>query len=356
MPQLSERQSDFLKKHLGCCPPVSAAENEALAKLSPEELAKTDLTKVDVDSLFTKDAMDALREVEIKGEGTPEMKRLMREITNGFPTMSRESVMEALEGVVGTPPDAKKLNLDYDRFLIVQKQQEAIGASGGEKNVPLNEDMHPDFMGSRGQLLSGKVVGDAFGIHEIFGSLLNPTGGLVGAGNHFAHPMIPIKAAHLDPDNPIAVHGIVHDAGGYLNTYHDEGPGYDYLESDIEFLSTDHPLAGQISGIAYWTMEVGDEYFIKRVDAAVMEVENALKSVRDAVANTVDNMMSVFRSDPDSTVPADDENVDTANAIEDAFGKAARAAEQIYDSIIPGPAMAAQAKKKLDAMSSFVWN
>lgn len=358
MPQLSDRQAEFLKTHLGCCPPVSAEENEALAKLSPEELAKTDLTKVDVDTLFTKDAMNALREVEIKGEGTPEMKLLMREITRGFPTMSRDSVMKALEGVVGIPPDAKKLNLDYDRFLILQKQQEIIGASDGEKNVPLNEDMHPDFMGSRGQLLSGKVVGDAFGIHEIFGALLNPTGGLVGAGNHFAHPMIPIKAAHLDPDNPIAVHGIVHDAGGYLNTYHDEGPGYDYLDSDIEFLNKDHPLAGQISGIAYWTVEAGDEYIVKRVDAAVVEVEKALKSVRDAVSNTVDKMMSMFRSEPEGKAPAEGEALETANAIEDAVGKAARAAEQVYDAAmtIPGPPMAPAAKEKLDAMSGFVWN
>ena len=337
---------------------MSAAENDALAKLSPEELVKTDLTKVDVHALFTKDAMNALREVEIKGEGTPEIKVLMREITKGFPTMSREDVMVGLEVVVGIPPDAKKLNLDYDRFLIVKKQQEANGAVKSDPNAGLNEEMHPDFMGSRGQLLSGKVVGEAFGIHEIFGSLLNPTGGLVGAGNHFAHPMIPIKAGHLDPDNPIAIHGIVHDAGGYLNTYHNDGPGYDYLDSDIEFLDTDHPLAGQISGIAYWTMEAGDEYIVKRADAAVMEVEHALKSVRDAVASTVDKMMSMFRSEPGGAPTEAGEALDTANAIEDAVSKAAKAAEQVYDAAmtIPGPPMAAKAKEKLDAMSSFVWN
>lgn len=350
MPQLSDRQSEFLKKHLGLCPPVSAAENEALAKLSPEELAKTDLTKVDVDTLFSKGAMDDLRGTEIKGEGTPKMKELMQEITKGFPKRPRQEVMEDLEGVVGVPPDAKKLNLDYDRFLIVKKQQETVAKDKKEDAAPaLKEGMHDDFMASRAQLLCGKVLGDSFGIHEVFGSMLNPTGGLVGPGN---------LALHLDIDNPIALHGVVHDAAGYLNTYHNDGPGYDYLDSDIEFLSTDNPLAGQISGIAHWTMEAGDEYFINRTDAAVLEVENALKSVRDAVANTVDKMMSMFRSEPDGAPPEEGEALDTANAIEDAVGKAAKAAEQVYDAAmtIPGPPMAAKAKEKLDAMSSFVWN
>ncbi len=348
MPRLSDRQSEFLKTHLGCCPPVSAAENEALAKLTPKELAKADLTKVDVDTLFGKDAMDDLRSVEIKGEGTPKMKELMQEITKGFPKRPRQEVMEDLEGVVGIPPDAKKLNLDYDRFLIVKKQQETVAKEKEKDAAPdLKEGMHEDFMASRAQLLCGKVLGDSFGIHEVFGSMLNPTGGLVGPGN---------MALHLDIDNPVALHGVVHDAAGYLNTYHDDGPGYDYLDSDIEFFSTDNPLAGQFSGIAHWTMEAGDEYLVNRTDAAVLEVENALKSVRDAVANTVDKMMTMFRSEPDGTAPEEDEALDTANAIEDAVNKAAKAVEQVYDSVVPGPAMAAEAKKKLDAMSSFVWN
>ncbi|MEO0380254.1 MAG: hypothetical protein AAF252_08270 [Pseudomonadota bacterium] len=355
MPPLTDRQSEFLKVHLGSTLPVSAEENEALAKLPPEELANTDLTKVDVTSLFDKDAMNTLRETEFKGEGTPALKDLMNEIGKGFPKRPRAEVMQGLEAVVGIPPDAKKLNLDYDRFLIVKKQQEAIAKEKDkEAATALDADMHPEFMGSRGQLMCGKVLGDSFGIHEVFGSLLNPTGGLVGPGNHAIHPMIPIEAGHLDPDNPIAIHGTVHDAAGYLNTYHNDGPGYNYLDSDIEFFGTGNPLSGQISGIAHWTMEAGDEYVVKKVDAAALEIEKALKSVRDAVSTTVDKMMSIF---DDQEEQAEAEALETAAAIMDAAAKASQANVQARDaaSPIPGPPMEKAAKEKLDAMSGFIW-
>ncbi|WP_299730444.1 hypothetical protein [uncultured Tateyamaria sp.] len=347
-----------MKVHLGCCPPVSAAENEALAKLTPQELAKVDLTKTDVTALFSTDNMDALRDAEFKGEGTPDLRKLMDQIVNGFPSQTRDEVMLGLEKVVGTPPDVKKLNLDYDRFVIVRKQQEAIGE---EKATELDDEMHPDFMGSRGQLMCGKMLGDAFGIHEVFGALLNPTGGLVGPGNHLIHPMIPIEAGHLDPDNPIALHGIVHDAAGYMNNFHDQGPGYHYLDPDLKIFGTDNPLAGQYDGIKYWISEAGDEYIATRVDAAVVAVEKALKSVRDAVASTIDNMLDVFRSKKDQAIDTaketDEDALDTAQAIEDAVSKAADAATQAHDtaSTTLGPDVPDAAKTKLDAMSGFIW-
>lgn len=334
-----------------------------LAALSPHELAETDLTKGDVEDLFSTDNMEALRFVELRGEGTPQLKALMDEVIKGFPKMTRDEVMLGLEAVVGTPPGVKRLNLDYDRFLIVKKQQETIGAGKGNTATVLDDDMHPDFMASRGQLMCGKVLGDAFGIHEVFGALLNPTGGLVGPGNHLIDPMIPIPAGHLDPDNPIALHGVVHDAAGYLNTFHNDGPGYNYLDSSIEILGDDNPLSGQISGIGYWVAEAGDEYVVTRVEAAVVAVEKALSSVRDAVASGIDTMLGLFRSKKKETpVKSQDTRaaapMETAEAIEDAAARSTASAAQARapSASVLAPDMDPDAAKKVDAMSAFIWN
>ncbi|MFN7573291.1 MAG: hypothetical protein ACK5TK_17925 [Betaproteobacteria bacterium] len=102
------------------------------------------------------------------------------------------------------------------------------------------------FMGSTWQLRYGQVVGDRFGMDPVFGSLLNPTGGLVGPGNAGLDPR-----SLLMPD-AVAYHGAYHDAMGHLYTYFgQEGPGYNYMRSPIG-LPTSNPLAGQATGVAEW--------------------------------------------------------------------------------------------------------
>lgn len=302
-------------------PPVTPEENARLANLSDEELAKTDLTLGDTKELFSDEYMLSLKDAPIKGEGDPNLKELMREIEKGLSGSRRAEVMEELSQIVGVPPSAAELDADYDRFLIVKKQQEVKGKTKGEASPELDEEMHPDFRGSRSQLMFGKVLGDAFGIHEVFAALLSPTGGLVGPGNWLIEPggMVledGIKAGHLDPDNPVALHGTVHDAAGYLNTFHDDGPGYNYLDSMIEILGPDSPLSGQVSGILYWAKEAGPDYIEKRVDAVVIEVEKQLKSTRDAVAAEVQRRMAEAKQKID-------EGIDAAKDLAEAAGEAA---------------------------------
>lgn len=365
MPQLTAQQSEFLGTHLGIQPsdnaskptppPVTAEENERLAQLAPKALANTDLTQGDVTKLFSRDYMSALKDAEFKGEGDPKLKDLMRAVVKGVSGDQRSQTMQGLAAIVGIPPTADQLDVNYGRFLVVRKQQDAIGTQKNDDVPPLNEDKHPDFMASRGQLMFGKVLGDAFGIHEVFASLLSPTGGLVGPGNKFVGP---IDAFHLSPDNPIALHGCVHDAAGYMLTFHDDGPGYNYRDSPLEILGKNSPMSGQVTGIAYWVAEAGDDYIINRVDSVVAQVEKHLKTVRDAVANVVDSMMNTFRSQSDQGLDtAQDTELDVAQAIQDAAQKAADAATEAYDATSTNSdSMPDEAKAKLDAASNFLWD
>ena len=356
MPKLSDQQSNFLTRHLNLKVStketpgpkekfaVTSEENDRLAEIAqsdPEKLLTIDLTQGDTKELFSEDYMEKLKDCEIKGEGDPKLKDLMREIVNGVSGPRRLEVMEELSQIVGV--GAAKLDVEYDRFLIVQKQQEQFGVKKGDDVPPLNEDQHPEFMASRGQLLFGKVLGDAFGIHEVFASLLSPTGGLVGPGNW----LIPgvVKAGHLDSDNPIALHGTVHDAAGYLGTFHDDGPGYNYRDSKLEILGSGSPLSGQLTGISYWVAAAGDEYILREAEDAIVAVEKKLKGARDAVASLIDDMLAAAEKKKQQLIKAakdaKDAVVKTAKkvkdavmgAAEDAKDAAIEQAEEVSDAV-----------------------
>ncbi len=343
-------------------PPVTPEENARLAALSPEALAATDLTRGETEDLFSEEYMRRLKDAPIKGVGNPTLKELMREVEAGVSGPRRAEVMTGLAGIVGIPPTAERLDTDYGRFLVVRKQQMAIGGAKDAEADTLDEAMHPAFLASRGQLMFGKVLGDAFGIHEVFAALLSPTGGLVGPGNW----LIPgvVKAGHLAPDNPVALHGTVHDAAGYLLTFHGEGPGYNYRDSKIEILGTESPLSGQVSGIAYWVTEAGDEYLVRRVDAAVAKVEKKLAAVRSAVTGKIDAMIAkargaateVARSARRAGDKVEAGAVEVVEAIHDARETVERAAVEALDTARDHVAhsMRAAAKRKFEAAWAFI--
>lgn len=346
-------------------PSVTSDENERLDKLSPEELAKTDLTVGDTKKIFSDAYMLKLKDEKIKGEEDPDLKKLMQEIAKGPLSDKRLlPVMQALSGIVGSPPSAKELADDYGRFLIVRKQQQAIGKQKSKEVVPdLDEEKHKDFMASRGQLMFGKALGEAFGIHEVFASLLSPTGGLVGAGN---------SSLHLDPDNPVAIHGTVHDAAGYLATYHNEGPGYNYLESDIEVALAKIPLirdrdylSGQLTGVAFWVKEAGPDYIEKQIDEAVVAVEKKLKSARDTVSNEIDKLIDEAKKKAAKAKAeaakiadkAEKKALEVAEAIEDAKNKAKKSAVEKTDAAIQKIGeIKDEAKQKLEAAWDSIWS
>jgi len=135
----------------------------------------------------------------------------------------------------------RKFNHDAKRFVQLYQQ----------RSVPSEELSHNEYWASRQQLLSGKVVADwidpDYGpLDPVFGILLNPTLGRTGPGDSgWVHKIL------FDDSGPMAYHSAVHDAFGYLITYHDVGPGYDYLGAWSLFESKTC-MSGQLSGIKFW--------------------------------------------------------------------------------------------------------
>ncbi len=142
--------------------------------------------------------------------------------------------------------DIEEVKSQYGRMQEIKNAGEARGAANDHEGVSplLNTEEHPDFMGSTSQLRFGMAIGDVFDIDPVFGALISPTGGAVGPGND--------AISDWDKNNPIVMHGSVHDAAGYLLNAHGIGPGYNYLQRGWE-LNRTNPLSGQVSGVNYFT-------------------------------------------------------------------------------------------------------
>ena len=150
----------------------------------------------------------------------------------------------------------EKFHYQYECYLrILSLREERIDASQNNwwyklSEVPNLKSSKWNFWGSIKQLHFGKCIVDAinikhnYNLHPIFGSLLNPTGGIVGAGND------ELISCHWD--SFISLHGCVHDACGYLYNYHGIGPGYNYLDTYWTLFPKSSPLSCQISGIYFW--------------------------------------------------------------------------------------------------------
>lgn len=189
------------------------------------------------------------------------------------------AVLDALKKIAelrGQP--LEKMQADWARYQAALAEEERIAAEKGKKPSPdINTFLHPNFMGSTSQLRYGQVVGDALGMDPVFGALLNPTGGLVGPGN----------GAVDGDDSALGYHGAVHDAAGYLNNYHDQGPGYDYLGQ--EHRDTTDPLTGQRAGISYWRDKLPERSAGQKITDAIGDaVMEGVVDGKDAVTGAID--------------------------------------------------------------------
>ncbi|HIP23926.1 MAG TPA: hypothetical protein EYG79_10095 [Rhodobacteraceae bacterium] len=372
---------------------LQLVENERLNGLTTEELMEISLADEGIDEVFTEEYMEALMGMTFAGEGTPELKDVIKKIEKGLSGANRAEVLGELAEIVGEPPTTADLDADYARFLILCKQRDAIGKEGDKGEIdPVDEELHPDFVGSHEQLMFGRVLGDALGIHEVFATLLSPTGGLVGPGNMLIGS---IPSPHLSPDNPVALHGTVHDAAGYLDSFHDEGPGYNYRGSEIEAMVTSAiellpqsweneilPFTGQLSGIGYWIVEAGDEYIEARFDEGLVALEQALDSARDGASDQIDEIVSAIedakqeisdkadalRSDMEDAAAeaaqdlqdlvdqAKAEMLEASDALEDGFEKVSETVVETIENV--SDAIGSFGKgvgEKLDALANFIW-
>ena len=221
----------------------------------------------------------------------------MQSTLSGDPTP--EEVNEALDQIAearGIPRE--QIEQDYEQFKQLKAQADDYAIlNGGQPSPNLNQDWHPSFMGSESQLQTGKVIGDALGIDPVFGSLLNPTGGLVGPENY---------GISVGEDYGVGRHGIVHDAGGYLLNYHDIGPGYNYLGLE-DNRSPHNRNTGQESGIEFWNNKSEEIYPIKTVTESVGELLGDIVDVSEFFAHdTIDHQV-------DATYDAYDTEISSSN-------------------------------------------
>jgi len=229
--------------------------------------------------LFQDEYLSTLVDMQWDGANSQELKDAMETLWKYRHDPNNPAVAEALQKIADArnkPLD--QIQQDWARYQAALAEQERIAREKGIDPPPgIKNWMHPDHMGSTSQLRYGQVAGDALGVDPVFGALLNPTGGLVGPGN----------AAVDGNDSAIGYHGAVHDAGGYLYNYHDQGPGYDYLGR--EGRDTSSPLSGQRSGISYWRDKLPDRGTgTKLADGAGDVVMDGVVGGIDGVSNAYD--------------------------------------------------------------------
>jgi hypothetical protein len=182
--------------------------------------------------VYSKKYKDALYSTtpRFRGGDTAELRRVMELLAQDPQGARLDRALRDLARLRGRPePEIRR---EYEKFLAIRNARNPSG-----EPPPALRDR--DFFGTTQQLLYGKVVGDILGIDPVFGSLLNPTGGMEGPGNGSRIPPL---------DSGDSWHSAFHDAAGYLSTYHGTGPGYDYITGS----GSTNPLDGQVEGLADW--------------------------------------------------------------------------------------------------------
>ena len=152
--------------------------------------------------------------------------------------------------------EKRKFEENFETFCTVflDRQKDIRSKNVPATNTPaMQDDANEAFVGCVGNLLFGRIVGDALGLHPVFGALLNPTGGIVGPGNSTCLMRCVGSAPSLNR------HALGHDAFGYLLNYHQRGPGYCYLELNAmgccgcgSRLGRTDPVGGQHTGYYWW--------------------------------------------------------------------------------------------------------
>lgn len=227
----------------------------------------------DPHNLFSDGYMRSLIGSQIQGAGS-ELRGAMNDLLRNPTGAKLNQALQRVAELRGRP--VEEISSEYQKFTQIRDQRDRADAP----TPPNTSRLHPWFLGSNTNLRYGTVVGDAFGIDPVFGAMLNPTGGLVGPDNYSV------------PGDSTAVgyHGIVHDAAGYLYTYHNEaGPGYNYL--GLEDRDTASPLSGQRAGIRYWRETLGG------IDPLSYKAEEIMVDVVpawDAASWVIDRAKGIF--------------------------------------------------------------
>lgn len=201
------------------------------------------LLALDPSTLFGESYMQGLVGSQFQGAGG-ELGSIMIQLNQNPSGDQLNGLLIQLSDLRGRP--LAEIQVEFQQFQDAKAQQaannptpdvappaEGGGGGGGQSS----------FNGSNSQMRFGKVVGDALGIDPAFGAMLHPAGGLVGPGSF----------AIAGDSTAVGYHATLHAAAGYLHTYHNAGPGYDYLGGG----GGSNPLSGQHASIAYWRQATG---------------------------------------------------------------------------------------------------
>jgi hypothetical protein len=235
------------------------------AKRTPPKNRSLQYTTRNPNSVFSEAYLEQFwkRKVKIAGSNSKALNSVMEKLLESPSPADRDRfliiIAEARNRTLG------EIRADYNRFLEIQRTQRRSPEKLDYKSQWLDFTDYPDFLGSTPSLQYGKVVGDVFGIDPVFGALLNPTGGIMGAGNS--------RLPQPGHNTPLSYHTVFHDAAGYLRKTHGLGPGYDYLRKEKGSNPTDE-LAGQISGMRYWHKRMdspGPDWIVEPTAEQLME-------------------------------------------------------------------------------------
>jgi len=166
------------------------------------------------------------------------------------------TILKKLYSILTLDISVRDFQKQYNTYLLLlSNREDIIDASQNNwwyklDDVPNLKKSKWNFWGSIKQLQCGKCIIDcinekySYNLHPIWGSLLNPTGGIVGAGNN--------ELINRRWNSYISLHGCVHDACGYLLNYHNIGCGYNYLETYWTLFPKSSPMSCQFYGMRYW--------------------------------------------------------------------------------------------------------
>ena len=134
----------------------------------------------------------------------------------------------------------------FDRYTDL-RQVAALRDSTGI--LPTSRHVAGGFWGSPIQLRYGEIVSErlgqvGFAINKWEAILLNPTGGITGAGSMGIHFQT----------GAVALHSVYHDAHGFLNTAFGLGGGYAQFPHPGLFPGS--PLSGQVGGMLLRTLQM----------------------------------------------------------------------------------------------------
>ncbi len=187
------------------------------------------------------------------GDTLEELYEYLRDSLNG--EVGETDLIQKMAAETGLTVDEARQQFDEILRLIQERTPD-----GESPRLNTLNFLHDDHWGSRRQILCGKVVGDNLGVHPAFAILVNPEGGLIGPGDSGITSILDPNLKGLFDENAWDYHGAAHDAYGYLINNHQIGPGYEYIDSPLNYLDgldTNNPLSGQISGYLFWARKVG---------------------------------------------------------------------------------------------------